>query len=142
MATPRTAPAVSKLAQAASTALAHASAKLAGEPTEPNVVEEIAPDIPVNEVSQAEADALRKAYRRAERRVETAREALEAAKADILAAMGAAEVLQVAETGKPFAEHKTVTSLVFDQTRYRAEHPEQAAGYMKPRTQRRFKVLT
>ena len=131
----------SRLAQAASTALAHASAKLAGE-TQPNVVEDITPDVPVNEVSKAEADALRKAYRRAERRVEAAREALESAKADILAVMGAAEVLQVAETGKPFAEHRTITSLVFDQIRFRTEHPDQAVAYMKPRTQRRFKVLT
>lgn len=127
-----------KIAHAASAALAQASAKLAGQPT-PD-----ADTVPATEpatVPKAKADALRKKYRSAERRVDSAREALDEAKADILAAMGAADALNVAETGKPFAEHKTVASLTFDQTRYRAEHPEEAAGYMKERIQRRFRVL-
>lgn len=132
-----------KLAQAASTALA----KLAGEP-QPNVVQELEPAgpaaevVPPAQITRARAAELRKAWRKAEQRAEDAREALDAAKAAILAEMGAADVLQVIETGKAFAEHKAVTSLRFDQTTFRAEHPDQAAGYMKPQTSRRFRVLT
>jgi hypothetical protein len=128
-----------KLAQAASAALAQASAKLAGDTT-PGTLTPLPPASA--EIPKTRADALRKKYRSAERRVDSAREALDAAKADILAEMGAAEVLQVAETGKPFAEHKTVVSLTFDQTRFRSEHPDEAASYMKERLTRRFRVLT
>lgn len=140
MAQSRTAPAVGKLARAASSVLATAGAKLTGG--EPAPQPDVAPELPVNEVSRAEAAVLLKAYRRAERRSAAAKEALDAAKAAILAIMGAGEVLQIAETGKPFAEHRTITSLQFDQTRFRSEHPTQAAEYMRPRTQRRFRVLT
>ena len=144
MTTSRTATTASALAAAASGALATVSAKLAGEP-EPNVV---APLVTASAgeryaaVPKAEADLLRRAYRAAERRAEKARQALDAAKADILARMGGHDVLVVAETGKPLAEHKPVESLIFDQVRFRAEHPDESAGYMKPRVQRRFRVLT
>lgn len=133
----RSAP-VSKLAGAASAALAQASARLAGDPAAATTPEEPAePAI----VPKVRADELRKAYRRAERRVDAAKEALAAAKAEIIAEMGAAQLLQVAETGHPFAELKTFTSLTFDQTRFRSEYPDLAAGYMKPQSSRRFRLL-
>lgn len=131
----RSAP-VSKLAGVASASLARASARLAGDAAAPT-----APSTEPALVPKTRADALRKAYTRAERRVDAAKEALASAKNDILEAMGAAEVLQVAETGRPLAELKTVTSLTFDQTRFRSENPELAAGYMKEQSSRRFRVL-
>lgn len=132
----RSAP-VSKLAGAASAALAHASARLAGDTTTTATGPTSEPAL----VPKTRADALRRAYRRAEKRVDAAKEALAAAKSDIVAEMGAAEVLQVAETGQPLAELKAVTSLTFDQTRFRSEHPDMAAGYMKEQVSRRFRVL-
>lgn len=129
----RSAP-VSKLASAASAALAQASARLAGDPAP-------APAGEPATVPKARADALLKSYTRAERRVDAAKEALAAAKAEILAEMGAAEVLQVAETGKPLAEQKVVISLTFDSTRFRSENPEQATAYMKEQVSRRFRML-
>ena len=129
-----TASPVRKIAQAASAALD----KLAGAPAAAEPDSSSAP--PPATVSTARANELRKVYRRAERRVDTAKEALAEAKAAIVAEMGPADVLQEAETGRPVAEIKTVSSLVFDQTRFRSEHPEQAAGYMKPQTSRRFSL--
>jgi hypothetical protein len=128
---------VRKLAGAASAVLAQASSKLAGEPAATSVVAAADPAV----VPKARAMALREAYSRAERRVDEAKEALAAAKADILEEMGAAEVLAVAETGLPIAELKTVTSLAFDSTRFRSENPVQAAAYMKEQVSRRFRVL-
>lgn len=130
-----------KLAQAASAALAQASAKLAPPIEREALVWEAADEVPPAEVPKARADALRKKYRSAERRVDTAKEALATAKAEILAEMGAAEVLQIAETGRPFAEFKTITSLTFDATRFRTDNPDLAAGYMKPQSSRRFRLI-
>lgn len=125
-----------KLAQAASAALAQASAKLA-----PVITSEAADEVPPAELPKSRADALRKKYRSAERRVDTAKEALATAKAEIVAEMGAAEVLQIAETGRPFAELKTITSITFDATRFRTDNPDLAAGYMKPQSSRRFRLI-
>lgn len=126
----------SKLAQAASTALAHASAKLAGEP---NVVQEIAAEAEVSNpprVSEARAADLRSAYL-------AAKEAMDAAKGAILAEMGTSDILLIAETGALLAENVPTPSSVFDKTRFRADHPELPLDdYMKPRVTRRFKVLT
>jgi acyl-CoA reductase-like NAD-dependent aldehyde dehydrogenase len=137
MATSRTA----QLASAASGVLA----KLAGDQAPNTVAEAPASEtttVATAEVPKATAELLRRAYRKAERRKQDASEALEAAKADIIAAMGPAEVLAVAETGKVIAEHKTVNSLIFDQTRFRSEHPDQVAGYMRSQTSRRFRMVT
>lgn len=133
---------VSKVAEVASAALAKASGKLASGGVLPaGTGNDLVEEPPAAVIPKARADALRKSYQRAEKRVDAAQEALKAAKTDILAAMGASTVLQVAETGKPLAEHKTVTALTFDQTRFRKEHPDQAAGYMRERTQTRFRLL-
>ena len=125
MAATRTAPAaVGKLAKAASNALASAGAKLTGD--EPaaatDTVAEVVEVVPPTVVPKAQATVLLRAYRKAEKRAGAAKDALDAAKAAIVEAMGPADVLQVAETGKTVAEIKTVESLVFEQTRYRAEH--------------------
>ncbi len=131
-----------KLAQAASAAFAQATAKFAPTIERGVAIErETAEELPPAEVPKSRADALRKKYRSAERRVDTAKEALATAKADIVAEMGAAEVLRITETGRPFAELKTITSLTFDTTRFRSENPEQAAGYMKPQSSRRFRLI-
>lgn len=132
---------VSKVAGVASAALAKASGKLAGGGALPAEAVALVEEPPAAVIPKTRADALRKSYQRAEKRVDAAQEALKAAKGDILAAMGPSTVLQVAETGKPLAEHKTVTALTFDQTRFRKEHPDQAAGYMKERVQSRFRLL-
>jgi len=140
MAPSRTAPAVGRLAKAASGALAAAGVKLAGEDSAPSADTAVATVAPAS-IPRARATVLVRAYRRAEKRVDAAKEALDTAKAAIVEEMGAADVLQVAETGRPVAEIKTDQSLVFDQTRFRTEHPDVAAGYMKPQPRRRFRVL-
>jgi hypothetical protein len=142
MAPSRTAPAaVGKLTKAAAGALATASAKLAGQ--DPAVGESSTPDVvPPAALPKARVTPLVRAYRRAEKRVDAAKEALDEAKAAIVEAMGAADVLQVEETGRPVAEFKTVESLRFNQTRFRSEHPTEASEYMEPQSARRFRVLT
>lgn len=142
MAPSRTAPAVGKLAKVASGALAAAGAKLTGDTPTVGESATVTAPVPPAQVSKARATVLQRAYRRAEKRVDAAKEALDAAKADIVEAMGAADVLQVTETGKPVAELKSVESLIFDQARFRTEHPTEASEYMKPRVQRRFRLLT
>jgi len=136
MAPSRTAPAVGRLAKAASGALAAAGAKLAGEHGPELIVPPAAVAVtPPPQVSAARADELRSAYL-------SAKDALDAAKGKIQAEMGLSDVLLIAETGELLAENPATESSVFDKTRFRAEHPEVPLDdYMKPRTQRRFRVL-
>jgi hypothetical protein len=96
---------------------------------------------PTAELPRAEVDPLLRAYKRAEKRAAAAKEALEAAKAGLLDAMAGAEVLVVAETQRAVAEHREVTAYVLDGTRLKAEQPQVAAQYQRPRVQRPFKVL-
>lgn len=109
--------------------------QLAGELAEPEQA------IAAVERPKADVAPLVRAYKRAEKRAAAAKESLESAKAAILEAMGGAELLKIAETQQPVAEHREVQAMVLDTTKLKREQPEVAAQYQRTRVQHRFSVL-